>query len=285
MRACMPALTGLLHPTDFSAGSERAFAHALRIATATGGGLSLTILHAEPREEYGRHWQDFPGVRSTLEAWGLIAPGSARDEVLAAVDVKIEKVAALGSDVVQAIGRYQASHPVDLVVLGTHGRSGLPRWLHPSIAERIALRSRAMTLFVPHQARGFVALEDGGVRLRNVLIPIARDPGPHAALEAATSLIGTLTQDAVQLSALHVGAPGDAPALRSIADPRFELRFIAREGNPVEEILAAAEELGSDLIAMTTRGQHGFLDALRGSTTQQIVRRAACPVLAVPAGR
>jgi nucleotide-binding universal stress UspA family protein len=281
----MSALTGLLHPTDLSLGSERAFAHALRIAIATGGGLRFTILHAEPRDEYGRHWQDFPAVRSTLESWGLLAPGSPRDEVLSAVGVNVEKVAALGSDVVGAIERYQASHPVELVVLGTHGRSGLPRWIQPSIAERIALRSSAMTLFVPHQARGFVALEDGRVRLQQVLIPIARDPSPHAALAAATSLVATLTPDPVQLTALYVGATGDAPALRPLADPRFTQRLVAREGDPVEEILAAAEQFGADLIAMSTRGNHGFLDALRGSTTQQIVRRAPCPVLAVPVGR
>jgi nucleotide-binding universal stress UspA family protein len=33
---------------------------------------------------------------------------------------------------------------------------------------------------------------------------------------------------------------------------------------------------------MVTEGSHGFLDALRGSTTQQIIRQAPCPVLAIP---
>jgi nucleotide-binding universal stress UspA family protein len=50
----------------------------------------------------------------------------------------------------------------------------------------------------------------------------------------------------------------------------------------VETILAVAGEQGADLIVMTTKGRHGFLDALRGSTTEQVLRHAWCPVLALP---
>jgi nucleotide-binding universal stress UspA family protein len=50
----------------------------------------------------------------------------------------------------------------------------------------------------------------------------------------------------------------------------------------VDAVLGEAESRSADLIVMTTQGHQGFLDALRGSTTEQVVRRAACPVLAVP---
>ena len=58
----------------------------------------------------------------------------------------------------------------------------------------------------------------------------------------------------------------------------------ARPGDPVDEIVAAASEWAADLIVMTTQAHTGVLDALRGSTTERILRRASCPVLAVPAG-
>ena len=55
-----------------------------------------------------------------------------------------------------------------------------------------------------------------------------------------------------------------------------------REGEPKEQILRRADDLSPDLVIMVTEGRHGFLEALRGSTTEQVLRRAPCPVLAVP---
>ena len=56
-----------------------------------------------------------------------------------------------------------------------------------------------------------------------------------------------------------------------------------RDGDPVEQILAAADEVEADLIVMPTAGHRGVFDALRGSTTERVLRRARCPLLAVPA--
>ncbi len=50
----------------------------------------------------------------------------------------------------------------------------------------------------------------------------------------------------------------------------------------IGQIVAAAEDPPADLIALSTAGRHGFLDALRGSTTERVLRQARCPVLAVP---
>ena len=56
-----------------------------------------------------------------------------------------------------------------------------------------------------------------------------------------------------------------------------------RNGDPVDQILAAADEVEADLIVMPTAGRTGVFDALRGSTTERVLRRAQCPLLAVPA--
>ena len=56
-----------------------------------------------------------------------------------------------------------------------------------------------------------------------------------------------------------------------------------RSGSAVNAIAEEAQQESVDLIVMTTSGRHGFFDALRGSTTEQIVEHARCPVLAVHA--
>ena len=51
----------------------------------------------------------------------------------------------------------------------------------------------------------------------------------------------------------------------------------------VEVIMEAATEWPADLIAMPTAGHRGFLDALRGATSERVLRQASCPALTVPA--
>ncbi|MGI9436252.1 MAG: universal stress protein [Geminicoccaceae bacterium] len=53
--------------------------------------------------------------------------------------------------------------------------------------------------------------------------------------------------------------------------------WLVRPGKAVDEILRTADELEANLIVTVTEGHHVFLDALRGSTTEQIVRRAPLP--------
>ena len=82
---------------------------------------------------------------------------------------------------------------------------------------------------------------------------------------------------------LHVGPAEEAPIVE--IDPRTDRRLHrhARSGPVIDAILAVAEELQPDFIAMSTRGRQGFLDAVRGSTTERVLREAKRPLLAVPA--
>ena len=61
------------------------------------------------------------------------------------------------------------------------------------------------------------------------------------------------------------------------------MRQLVRQGPVVDTIAQVADELEADLIVMATAGHRNFLDALRGSTTEGVVRRARRALLAVPA--
>ena len=79
---------------------------------------------------------------------------------------------------------------------------------------------------------------------------------------------------------LHVGdAP---PVVATPGETNCTWRSIARSGDAAEQISAVAREHDVDLIAMTTAGRDGILDALRGSVTEQVLRLAKRPLLAVP---
>ena len=93
-----------------------------------------------------------------------------------------------------------------------------------------------------------------------------------------------LDRDAVAFTALYVGVPADMPALSFAPKSGWTWRAMTGQGDVVQTILAVAGERAADLIVMATRGHQGFLDALRGSTTERVLRHARCPLLAVPAG-
>jgi len=279
--AATPFLESVLHPSDFSPASESAFAHALAIALLRE--TDLTILNVGSGALGEDEWEKFPAVRSTLERWGLLEKGSPRSAVFDELAVRVKKVALTGSSPVAAMLDYVDENPADLIVLATEGREGVPRWLRRSKAERLARRTGSMTLFVPNAGRGFIALEDGHIQLRRILIPVDHHPSPQAAVVYASRAAAALGDGPVEIFLLHVGDGAKAPTAELPEDPACSWKTLQHGGDVVEEITRAADERGVDLIVMATAGREGFLDALRGSITEQVLRRAPCPVLAVPA--
>ncbi len=276
------SFTSIVHPTDLDEAGRDAFAHGLRLAVATRG--RFAVVHNAGRElEDAARLEAFPGVRDTLASWGLLDLGASAASVEEVLRIRVTKADLGGGGTVASLVDYIERHGADLVVLATHGRDGLPRWLEGSIAEAIARRSRVPTLFLPHAARGFVDPRTGEIRLANILVPIDREPDPQPALAAAARLVELLGAQAATLHLLHVGPKASAPEplVESWLADRVRRRH--GEGPVVDAITAAADETDADLLVMTTEGRHGFLDALRGSTTEAVLRRANRPLLAVPA--
>lgn len=269
----------IFHPSDFSDASNVAFVHALKLATS--GNSKLTILHTGSENRRG-DLTNFPRVRGTLERWEMLPPHSSKEAIFD-LGLDIEKIASPHSDPVRAVLHYLRKHPHDLTILATHQHDGFDRWMHKQVAEPIARRSGEMTLFIPQGADGFVSLESGAVSLRNILIPVDDSPDPQAAVDSAMSIAHTLEGHGVVFTLLHIGEEDHFPKIQKSERESWRWQMLRKQGPIDQEILQAAKERRADLIVMATEGRHGFLDALRGSTTERVVRHSKCPVLAVPA--
>jgi len=138
-------------------------------------------------------------------------------------------------------------------------------------------------LFIPHDVEGFVSSADGAITLRRILIPVDAVPRPQPAVEAAAVTALALGCDDVSFTLAHIGSAGDMPMVREGTRPGWTWEKVVRHGDVVEQLLDVAATRHSDLIVLTTAGHQGILDALRGSTTERILRGARCPVLAIPA--
>jgi hypothetical protein len=141
-----------------------------------------------------------------------------------------------------------------------------------------------MTLLIPYGVEGFVSRQDGSVSLRNILIPVTIKPRPQPSIEAARRLIHRLQLPAGIVTLLHVGSAAETPSMRVPQDTDWTWNRISTAGDPVEIILQTASELHADLIVMTTDGPDGFLDGLRGTTSERVLRKARCPVANLPVG-
>jgi nucleotide-binding universal stress UspA family protein len=273
----------VLHTTDFSHASDVAFAHALRLALAAGAELSIMHVTRPGNWKAEQDWVDFPGIRHALQRWTLPA-GSAPGEPVDLVGLRTGKILGFGADPVRSVLDYLRSHPTELIVLAAHQRTGFERWVHKPAAGPIARGSGEMTLFVPEGVDGFVSRETGAVTLNAIVIPVDTIPAPQAAVDSALTLLDGLGCSGTTVTVLHVGDEPSIPEVRIPEPDRWTWRRVTRGREPVEEIIRAAEEASAGLIVMVTEGRHGFLDACRGSTTERVLRRAPCPVLAVPAG-
>jgi nucleotide-binding universal stress UspA family protein len=228
------------------------------------------------------YWLDFPAVRATLSRSGILPEGVRRQDV-AQIGLLIRKILKPSTDPVEAMLRHFRRFPPDLIVLATHQREGLDRWLHKAGAEPLARRSGAMTLFVPRTGRGFVSLENGAVTLKTYPHPHDHVPRPQTALRRAFLLARGLDCVAGEFRLIHVGNPGTAPRMGLTEEAGWSYEIIVRQGDVVDQILEEEAHWRPDLMVLATQGHMDFLDALRGSTTERVLRGAHCPVLAVSA--
>lgn len=197
------------------------------------------------------------------------------------------------------IVRQARERDADLIVMGTHGRSGFDRFALGSVAEKVLRKSPCPVLTLPPGAAPLTR----EVAFRIILCPVDFSPDSAQALDFAVALAsrvdGTVT-------ALHIvealdGEPDPGtPAYiaefrrqqRRAAETRL-LELIATHagtarvagvvalGRPHREILRVAAEQASDLIVMGVRGRGPIDLTLFGSTANQVVRRATCAVLTI----
>ena len=267
----------VLHPTDFSESSLVAFHHALKAALSARS--RLTLLHVASDAE----WSRFPGIRETLERWGVLDKGSPKSAV-GQLGIAASKVVANEDAPVDALLRYLEKHPADLIVLATRRRGNHVPWLGKSVSAPVTRKAEQMTLLIPGDGKGFVSGEDGSVKLNHVLIPIASSPRPEPALKAAARFVRKLNCPEGTFTVLHVGDSNSMPALRYPEIEGWTWKKELRSGEVIESIVNTAKGMKADLIVMSTDGRNGFLDGLRGSHSERVLRYCTAPLLTVPVG-
>jgi nucleotide-binding universal stress UspA family protein len=291
----------ILCPVDFSDSSSRSLDHA--VALARWYESELTVLHVVPS------FEPVPVAGELGYPIQLVNPLT-REEVVAEMRRRLD-VAGVRSDVVLTARAGDASTTIvdealtsgaDLIVMGTHGRRGFKRLLLGSVTETVLREAPCPVLTVPPHAP---ADSTRAVVFERILCPIDFSPSSLQALGFALDLarqsngkvtllnvVEWLAEEDPMVSA-HFNVPEVRGHMRQDTEHRLhalvaaesrtwcEIDNIVAFGRAHREILRAAEMKSADLIVMGAQGRGGVELALFGSTTQQVLRGASCPVLTV----
>jgi len=276
---------------DFSPGSRAALLCAADLATRSGA--TLHLLHADVLFRSSGDGAPPDGVPSSTLRMRIERFATDALTSLDELDIKISVVRDVNPS--SAILRYVVEVNADLLVMGTHGRSGLSRLLMGSVAGTCVASAPCPVLTVPFEAEAMEATAP-------ILVAIDFSERSSAALAAGHAL-ASLYGSKVEL--VHVVRdsgpyPGFAPNILSLVDydpaqgeavqERMK-RFVERTkgpapsayhvsiGSPSRVIPALATERGTGAIVMGTHGRQGVAHALIGSVAEATLRRSACPVL------
>ncbi len=261
----------------------------------------LTILHVDAVAGSAGE-ETFPALEPEMDE----TEQAAEREVLQLTGLKtppllhVRRVVRRHENPAEEIVRFGRTHTCDLIVVGTHGRTGLSHLIMGSVAERVIRQANCPVLTVRASAHAAQVLP-----YLKILVPLDFSPHSEKALLYAWSLAKLFH---AHLHILHIvdipihpehyavnlnltGEFGHQLMLRSHEElermiaphqpSTVKHRLVVEFGRAYNEIVDFAAENECDLIVMGTQGLSGLEKFFLGSTTAKVVRHAPCPVLTV----
>lgn len=292
----------ILVPLDGSPLSERALPLARDLARATGARLGLVQVA----------WTTEPVSHSNVEA--KVEALDTADAYLRAIAEHLgnqgNRAETLAMPYDKAAEGILHAVPVlhaDLIVMSTHGRSGLGRWVYGSVAEAVLLQSPVPVLLV----RGTGPAPDLGASRTGprVIVPldgsdVAETALPHAvalsqALNASMVLVRAIAPTITEAFA-ETAAPGraedpdpiwreqevaktylSAVAQRLMDEAGVQVRTVVQYGPAAAAIVEEERLAAAGLVVMATHGRTGLARWFFGSVTNEVLHRGTLPLLLV----
>lgn len=293
----MTRITRILCPVDFSEISQHALDHASAIALWYQARLTVLYVYAN------RPTMDLPPL--VLEAADRERLLSDLRQMAAAVPREVEvefRVEEADSAHGEILAQLQVTH-ADLLVLGTHGRSGVERLFLGSVTEKVVRKAPCPTLVVPprapdvpagtpiqfHRILCAVDFSDSSLHALAYAISLAKEADARLTLLHVVEFPAALMQEQAILEkdVSRIRDAAAAGARRRLNDliPDQARTYCTVEttvvdGRAYREILRHAAERNVEVVVMGVHGR-GALEMVFGSTTHHVVRASVCPVLIV----
>lgn len=290
----------ILFPTDFSDAASGALPHAAGLARRHEAELVVfhaRLLFADDPNRPEFQFLDEGAYEDQIQ--------QSLGEVRASIDdsAGVSTLVERGPSAASAILQVCEQHGIDMIVMGTHGRSALGHFLLGSEAEKVVRHAACPVLTVASARPDYRSNPD----YRKVLVAYDFSDHARAAAVRAVELAGTYGADVTALFVVEqeivpafygvwsqqivrdlpeiresaVSALGEALGEAGLADVNVQVEAGSGDGRAHSEIARVAADGQYDLIVMGTHGLSGIDRFLLGSTTEKLVRVAPCPVLSL----
>lgn len=277
--------TRILVPLDGSKLSEQAVPFAATLASALGSSIELIRIFgsaspgmADPGRGLYVHQLDAGFREQALDYLNQVG------QSLGDLALKVSCTAD-GGDPASWIINEAEKVPGTLIIMSTHGRSGITRWVLGSVTDKVF--RAAVTPLVIIRARNDRSLSTEMGLINRVVVPLdgsflAEQSLPHVVALAKGLRLTTVLlrignhheQARCRRYLSKVGAKLRRQGLTSVEE-------LVLEGRPAETIIDTAQETPSSLVAMTTHGRSGMRRWVLGSVTDRVARHSGGPILVI----
>jgi nucleotide-binding universal stress UspA family protein len=298
----------ILVPLDGSALAEKALSCALTLAR--GLSAELVLLRAIWIPPDVREGLDEPTAELAAAATRLEAEAGdylqALAEQLRDAGLETRHVVRQGP-AAEAILDYAAQEEMDQIVMATHGYSGIKRWTHGSVAERVLQAARVPLLLVRVAEQDMVRDWQQPMACRRILVPLDGSPVAEQILPTVTTVAQALSAELILFQVpiayvsgwmtgewylpiqgvLDTAEENSDSYLRTVADhlkeQGLDVAISTSIGAVADCIVEYAEANEVDLIAMCTHGRTGLARWALGSVADRVLRAGSTPILLVRA--
>ena len=291
----------ILVPLDTSELAEVALPYAEQMAGRLGSEITLMSVSHSAGEKEQRVFRSY--IQETVAVTKERA--NRYLEKPTGQDVKVESAILVGNPAEEIVD-YAERENIDVIVMATHGRSGIGRWALGSVADKVLRATERPVVLIGAKGARPDMLEKGV--FKRALVPLDGSKESEAVIPYIEELASMLGAEVTLLQVLaivyHVYISGDASAqvpyteeemkpLKASAESYLEkvgsglkgkgvtTKCQVRVGAAGHEIIKLADEIGADIVAMSTHGRSGVGRLVFGSVAEKVVRTGNTPVLLV----
>ena len=267
-------------PLDGSSLAEVALPYAEEIAAKASSKLTLlSVLQTEEDEEYQRHHRYATKMVETTRHQIEKYLEKPRGE-----GIKVEGATRIGNPA-KGILEYVSKGSPSLIVMATHGRSGVSRWAVGSVADNVVRgTSRQPVLLI--RARGAYPDVRAKRILKRALVPLDGSIRSEAVISSIMWLAYSLNMEITFLQVApttnHIPVNTEAylqSKCRMFEDKGISATYYIRIGAAADEIIDLADEITSDVVAMSTHGQTTLSLWPLGSVAQKVLLGGNTPLM------
>lgn len=291
----------LLVPLDGSYLAESALPYAEELAGSLGSEITLIHVSEAGDDKYDHLYRLY--MEKMVEA---TRQGAERcREKPGTKSIKVNSVDLIGH-IAEQIVDYADNEKVSLIVMATHGQSGVRRWLLGNVATKVVMATERPVLLI--RAKDTRPEVHEKQKLYKALVPLDGSKESEAIIPYIEELASRLNAEVVlfqvvALAYLVYSIPGEAVLQThspeemetivtnsgryletvgaELRDRGINTRSEVAVGIPAEAIISMADEIQANVVAMSTHGHYGISRWIFGSTTYKVLQEGNTPLLLV----